>query len=99
MPAGAIHFVTETGQSEIGVPGKKRLSKINSHVARFSHNRRKNNKNNNSTTLSRIVSRSAVMSHAELRNDVSLLMSITGVSAASRFCHRKSTNRRFTFVK
>ncbi|ETI24173.1 hypothetical protein G647_03542 [Cladophialophora carrionii CBS 160.54] len=56
MPAGVIHFVTETGQSEIGVPGKKRLSRINSHVARFSHNRRKNNKNNNSTTVSRTSS-------------------------------------------
>jgi hypothetical protein len=56
MPAGVIHFVTETGQSENGVPGKKRLSRINSHVARFSHNRRKNNKNNNSATVSRTVS-------------------------------------------
>ncbi|OCT45637.1 hypothetical protein CLCR_01476 [Cladophialophora carrionii] len=56
MPAGVIHFVTETGQSEIGVPGKKRLSRINSHVARFAHNRRKNNKNNNSTTVSRTSS-------------------------------------------
>ncbi|EXJ60971.1 hypothetical protein A1O7_05124 [Cladophialophora yegresii CBS 114405] len=56
MPAGVIHFVAETGQSENGLPGKKRLSRINSHVARFSHNRRKNNKNNNSTTVSTISS-------------------------------------------
>ncbi|KAJ9604577.1 hypothetical protein H2200_010690 [Cladophialophora chaetospira] len=56
MPTGVIHFVTETGQSEIGVPGKKRLSRINSHVARFSHNRRKNNKNNNSANFSRTSS-------------------------------------------
>jgi hypothetical protein len=60
MPAGVIHFVTETGQSEIGVPGKKRLSRINSHVARFSHNRRKNIKNNTSTNPSRDVSITAV---------------------------------------
>ncbi|KIW29014.1 uncharacterized protein PV07_04861 [Cladophialophora immunda] len=51
MSSGIIHFVNETGQGENGGPSKKRLSRINSHVARFSHQRRKNN--NNSSAVSR----------------------------------------------
>ncbi|OAL37876.1 hypothetical protein AYO20_02709 [Fonsecaea nubica] len=55
MSSGIIHFVNETGQGDDGGPSKRRLSRINSHVARFSHQRRKNNSsnNNNSTTVSK----------------------------------------------
>lgn len=38
--APVIHFVNETGLVD-KVPSKQRLSRINAHVARFAHDRRK----------------------------------------------------------
>ena len=98
MPAGVIHFVTETGQSENGVPGKKRLSRINSHVARFSHNRRKNNKNSNSAGTGATVSSQLLNSGSACTLYPWSLTHQTAIPFAGRLCPGEPTNRRVWLV-